>query len=167
MTRSAIRSVAGTRDDPYHLDLSKPSLNRFTKNGVPVGSLLPNHFNNRHVAWKFIPAPAYSGDIQIGFLQSAQRWWPAIVVSHLANGIHGVEYYANGTWRPAQMNGDMGQSYVIGGTTSGGIQFRIRVRDAADQLINNGRVYEFTLPDSCASACGVPYTKVTYRTSAG
>ncbi|GAA4708071.1 cellulose binding domain-containing protein [Phytohabitans rumicis] len=156
---------AWCRDDPYHLDLSKASLNRFVKNGAPVGDLLPNHYNNRHVSWSFVPAPNYTGDIQIGFLQGAQRWWPAISVSRLANGIHGVEYFANGAWQRAQMNGDMGQSYVIGGTASGGTQFQIRVRDITDTLINGGRVYNFTLPDSCSSQCSAAYTRVSYTTS--
>ncbi|MEV4362158.1 cellulose binding domain-containing protein [Nonomuraea sp. NPDC049625] len=155
------------RDDPYHLDLSKDSLNRFVKNGGAIGDMYPNHWNNRHVTWSFVPAPNYSGDINLGFLQGAQAWWPAISVSHLANGIHGVEYYANGTWQTAQMNGDMGQSYVIGGTTSGGGQFQIRVRDATDTLINGGRVYSFSLPSACSPQCGTPYTKVTYTTSQG
>lgn len=158
---------AWCRDDPYHLDLSKPSLSRFTRGGAPVGSLLPNNFNNRRMSWKFVPAPSYSGDIRIGFLQGAQRWWPAISVSHLANGIHGVEYLADGVWRAAQMNSDMGQSYVIGGTASGGTQFQIRVRDVSDQLINGGRVYSFTLPAACGSQCGAAYTSVSYTTSGG
>lgn len=158
---------AWCRDDPYHLDLSKASLSRFTRNGAPVGSLLPNNFNNRRVNWTFIPAPSYSGDIRVGFLQGAQRWWPAISVSHLANGIHGVEYFADGAWRTAQMNGDMGQSYVIGGTTSGGTSFQIRVRDVDDQLVNGGRVYDFTLPAACGSQCSAAYTRVDYTTSGG
>jgi len=134
------------------------------KNGAPLSDLYPNHWNNRHVDWSFIPAPSYSGDIQIGFLSGAQRWWPAIAVSRLPNGIHGVEYYADGAWKPAQLNGDMGQSYVIGGTTSGGTQFRIRVRDASDALLFGGREYSFALPDACSAQCGTAYTRVTYTT---
>ncbi|MEQ4720564.1 cellulose binding domain-containing protein [Nonomuraea sp. B19D2] len=160
-------SNAWCRDDPYHLDLAKDSLNRFVKNGAAVGDMYPSHWNNRRITWSFIPAPDYSGDIDIGFLQSAQVWWPAISVSHLANGIHGVEYFADGAWRTAQMNGDMGQSYVIGGTTSGASQFQIRVRDVTDTLINGGRVYSFTLPSACNPQCGTPYTKVSYTTSEG
>jgi Cellulose binding domain len=159
-------SNAWCRDDPYHLDLAKASLGRFVLNGQTV-NLLPDHFNNRHIQWSFIPAPSYSGDIQIGFLQGAQQWWPAISVSRLPNGIHGVEYLANGAWQTAQMNSDMGQSYIIGGTTSGGTQFQIRVRDTSDALINNGRVYSFTLPASCSSQCSTPYTRVSYTTSTG
>jgi Cellulose binding domain len=156
-------SNAWCRDDPYHLDLAKASLGRFQLSGQTV-NLLPDHFNNRHIQWSFIPAPSYTGDIQIGFLQGAQQWWPAISVSRLPNGIHGVEYFANGAWQPAQMNSDMGQSYIIGGTTSGGTQFQIRVRDVSDALINNGRVYSFSLPASCSSQCGTPYTRVSYTT---
>ena len=156
---------AWCRDDPYHLDLAKASLNRFVKSGATLSDLYPSHWNNRHISWRFVPAPNYSGDIRIGFLQGAQQWWPAISVSHLANGIHGVEFFANGAWQTAAMNSDMGQSYIIGGTTTGGTQFQIRVRDVTNALINGGRVYNFTLP--CASQCSVPYTPVTYTTSGG
>jgi hypothetical protein len=158
---------AWCRDDPYHLDLAKPALDRFARDGAPVGSLLPNNFNNRRVSWNFIPAPSYSGDITIGFLQGAQRWWPAISVSHLANGVHGVEYRADGVWRAATMNADMGQSYVIGGTTNGGTDFEIRVRDARDALINDGRIYRFSLPAACASQCSAAYTRISYTTGTG
>jgi hypothetical protein len=158
---------AWCRDDPYHIDLSKNSLNLFARNGIPVADLYPGHYNNRRMRWQFIPAPGYSGDISIGFLSGAQVWWPAISVSHLANGIHGVEFLQNGVWTAAQMNSDMGQSYIIGGTAQGTNQFQIRVRDAADQLINGGRVYNFSIPGSCGSSCGPAYTQVTYTTSGG
>ena len=160
-------SNAWCRDDPYHLDLSKPSLNNFVLNGAAVGDMYPNHWNNRHISWQFVNAPNYTGDIKIGFLQSAQAWWPAISVSHLANGIHSVEYYANGVWTAATMNGDMGQSYIIGGLTSGATDFKIRVRDVNDALINGGREYNFSLPASCGSSCPTAYTEATYTTSGG
>ncbi|KAA9378386.1 cellulose-binding protein [Microbispora cellulosiformans] len=153
------------RDDRYHLDLSKPSLNRFVKNGAPVGDMYPNHWNNRRVTWSFIPAPNYSGDIRIGFLKGSQAYWTAIAISHLPNGIHGVEYYADGAWQPAQMNSDMGQSYLISGTSRGATTFRIRVRDAADQPLNGGRVYSFGLPSSCGTQCAADYTEASYTTS--
>ncbi|MEU8373735.1 cellulose binding domain-containing protein [Micromonospora sp. NPDC048894] len=158
---------AWCRDDPYHLDLSTASLNRFVRNGTPVGDLNPTHWNNRHVSWSFVPAPDYSGDIRIGFMKGAQRYWPAIAVSHLPNGIHGVEYLAGGVWTAATMNSDMGQSYVIGATASGGTDFQIRVRDAAGTLVNNGRVYRFALPASCGGTCSAAYTRADYTTSDG
>jgi cellulose binding protein with CBM2 domain len=160
-------SNAWCRDDPYHLDLAKDSLNRFAKSGAAVGDMYPNHWNNRHISWQFVPAPSYSGDIKIGFLQGAQAYWPAIAVSHLANGIHGVEYYAAGAWQTAKMNSDMGQSYIIAGATTGATSFQIRVRDVNDQLINGGRVYSFSLPTACGSTCSQPYTATTYTTSGG
>jgi len=160
-------SNAWCRDDPNHLDLSKDSLNRFAKSGVPVGDVYPGHWNNRHVTWSYVPAPGYTGDIGIGFLQGAKAYWPAIAVSHLANGIHGVEYLSGGTWQAAKMNGDMGQSYVIGGLTAGATDFQIRVRDVNDQLINNGRVYAFSLPSACGAACSQPYTPTAYTTGDG
>ncbi len=87
---------AWCKDDPYHIDLHQASLNQFVLNGQPVGNMYPDHWNNRQVTWQFIPAPNYTGDINIGALQGAQPYWPAIAVSHLPNGIHGVQYYANG-----------------------------------------------------------------------
>ncbi|MFC6086952.1 cellulose binding domain-containing protein [Sphaerisporangium aureirubrum] len=155
------------RDDPYHLDLAKNSINQFVRNGAPVGDLLPNHYNNRRVTWSFVPAPDYTGDIRIGFMQGAQRYWPAIAVSHLANGIHGVEYFAGGTWQPAQMNSDMGQSFIIAPLVTAGTDYRIRVRDVTDALINGGREYSFSLPTSCGTQCSAAYTAATYTTSGG
>ena len=155
------------RDDPYHLDLAKDSLNRFARNGTAVGDMYPNHWNNRHVSWQYVPAPNYSGDIRIGFLQGAQAYWPAIAVSHLANGIHAVEYYSGGSWQAAKMNSDMGQSYIVAGLTAGTTNFQIRVRDVNNQLINGGRVYSFSLPAACGSTCSQPYTPTTYTTSDG
>jgi hypothetical protein len=160
-------SNAWCRDDPYHLDLAKDSINTFRLNGTAVGDLLPDHWGNRHVSWQFIPAPNYSGDIQIGFMQGAQKWWSAISVSHLANGIHGVEYFSGGAWSAATMDSDMGQSFIIKPLTDGGTSYQIRVRDVTDALINGGRVYSFSLPAACGTQCSAPRTTTTYTTSAG
>ncbi|MEV6610099.1 cellulose binding domain-containing protein [Kutzneria sp. NPDC051319] len=164
---SCADSNAWCRDDPHHLDLHQDSLSRFVSNGAPVGSGLADHWNNRHISWQFVPTPNYTGDIQIGFLQGAQTWWGATAISHLPNGIHGVQYYANGAWTNAAMDGDMGQAYVLSPTTSGGSQFQIRVLDADDTLVNNGRVYTFSLPASCSGQCSAPYTQVSYTTGDG
>jgi hypothetical protein len=161
---SCADSNAWCRDDPYHLDLAKNSLNRFQLNGTAVGDMYPNHWNNRHISWNFVSAPNYSGDLQIGFLQGAQSWWGAIAISHLPNGIHGVEYYSGGAWQSAAMDGDMGQAYIVSPTTSGGTQFQIRVKDASDALVNGGEVYNFGLPSSCSAQCSAPYTQVSYTT---
>lgn len=156
---------AWCRDDPFHLDLHQDSLNRFQLNGAPVGDLFPAHWNNRHISWQFVPAPDYTGDIKIGFLQGAQPFWGATSISHLPNGIHGVQYFANGTWQDATMDGDMGESYVLAPTVTGGTEFQIRVVSADDTMLNDGRVYTFSLPASCAGQCSAAYTQVDYTTS--
>jgi hypothetical protein len=157
---------AWCRDDPNHLDLVTSSLGRFAKDGTTVTGLA-DHWNNRHVSWSYVPAPGYTGDIRIGFLQGAQRWWPAVSVSHLPNGVHGVQYLADGTWHDAQTDGDMGQAFILAPTTSGGTDFSIRVKDSSDAYVFGGRVYDFSLPASCSGTCSPAYTGVTYTTEGG
>lgn len=153
---------AWCRDDPNHLDLATASLNRFILNGQPVGNMDPNFWNNRMISWQFIPAPNYTGDIKIGFIQGANAFWSAIAVAHLQNGIHSVEYFSNGMWTAATMDADLGDDYIILPTVSGGNQYQIRVRDVTDQLINNGRVYLFSFPASCGTQCSQPFTQISY-----
>ncbi|GAV38393.1 cellulose binding domain-containing protein [Streptomyces acidiscabies] len=155
---------AWCRDDPYHLDLATQSLNAFQLGGRPVADMYPGRWNNRHVSWSFIPAPGYSGDIAIGFVQNAAPWWPTIDVTHLPNGIHGVEYYNGAAWVSATMVSDLGQQYAIGPNSSGGSNYTIRVRDVDDKLVQSGRTYTFALPGSCSSGCSQPYTGVSYTT---
>lgn len=156
---------AWCRDDRDHLGLSRASLKRFVKDGGPVSGLDPEYWNNRQVSWSYVPAPNYRGDLRFGFLKGSHRFWPVISVSHLPNGIHGVEYLSSaGTWKQAQPNGDMGQSFVIGSTTGVGTTYQVRVRDAADALVNNGRVYTFSLPAQCAPKCPATYAEVDYST---
>ena len=143
---------AWCKDDPYHVDLAQASLNQFVLNGQPVGNMYPDHWNNRQVSWQFIAAPNYTGDISIGAIQGAQPYWPAIAISHLPNGIHGVQYFANGTWANATMDSDQGDDYIIAPTTGAGTagsQYEIRVTDASGNLVNNGEVYNFSLPSAC------------------
>ena len=161
---------AWCKDDPYHVDLAQASLNNFVLNGQPVGNMYPDHWNNRHVSWQFIPAPGYTGDIRIGAIQGAQPYWPAIAISHLPNGITGVQYQANGSWVPAQMDSDMGDDYIIGPTTgagTAGTQYEIRVIDSSGSFVGNGEVYSFTLPAGCTDGCPAAYTPVSYTTSTG
>jgi hypothetical protein len=157
-------SNAWCRDDPYHLDLAQGSLNQFELNGAPVGDMYPDHWNNRHISWQFVPAPDYTGDINIGFIQGAQRYWGAVAISHLPDGIHGVDYYADGAWHAGTMDSDQGDDYVVSPTTSGGTDFTIRVYDANDQLVNDGRTYSFSLPSDCTNGCSAAYTQVSYTT---
>ncbi|MBN2442630.1 MAG: hypothetical protein JXJ04_14845 [Spirochaetales bacterium] len=155
---------AWCRDDPYHLDLAKASLNQFVKDGQPVGDMDPDHYNNRQIHWQFIEAPDYTGDIRIGLIEGAQIWWPAIAVTHLKNGIHGVDYYDGDAWVKAEMNADMGQSFIIEPTEEAGREYRIRVYDIYDQLINDGRIYNFSFPESCGTQCTGQFNEVSYTT---
>ncbi len=157
---------AWCRDDAYHLDLAQPSLNLFELNGVPVGDMFPNSWQNRQIHWYFEEAPLYTGDINIGFITSASVTWGAISITHLQNGIHGVNYYSNGAWVAATMDGDLGEDFIISPTVTGGSQYEIQVLDITDQPINNGRIYSFSFPSSCpVDACLPPFTQVTYTTS--
>ncbi|MFI1566763.1 cellulose binding domain-containing protein [Streptomyces sp. NPDC020490] len=155
---------AWCRDDPYHLDLATNSLNAFQLNGQAVADMYPDSWNNRHISWSFIPAPGYSGDISIGFVQNAATWWPTIDVTHLPNGIHGVEYNDGSAWVSADMVSDLGQQYTIGPNSSGGSSYTIRVRDVDGNLVQDGRTYTFAMPGSCSSGCTRPYTGVSYTT---
>jgi len=157
---------AWCRDDPYHIDMAQAALNKFVLNGKPVGNLFPNFWNNRQVSWSFEPAPNYTGDINIGFLNGANAFWSAISVTHLANGIHGVDYMSNGTWTAAVMDADLGDDYIVLPTVTGGTQYQIRVHDVTGQLINGGRIYSFSFPASCGSSCTPALTPITYTTAA-
>ncbi|MER6630358.1 cellulose binding domain-containing protein [Streptomyces sp. NPDC000987] len=155
---------AWCRDDPYHLDLATGSLNAFQLDGRAVADMYPSSWNNRHISWSFIPAPGYSGDISIGFVQNAATWWPTIDVTHLPNGIHGVEYYDGSAWVPAAMVSDLGQQYTIGPNSPGGSSYTVRIRDVDGNLVQDGRTYTFAMPGSCSSGCTRPYTGVGYTT---
>lgn len=153
------------RDDPYHLDQAQAALNLYELNGVAVGNLYPNSWNNRQIIWNFEAAPNYTGDINIGFLNGANAYWSAISVTHLPNGIHGVQYMLNGVWTAAVMDADLGDDYIVLPTVAGGTQYEIQVTDVTGTLINSGRIYSFTYPTSCGSSCTPALTSVTYTTS--
>jgi hypothetical protein len=153
------------RDDPYHLDQAQAALSNYTINGAPAGAIYPNYWNNRQLHWYFEPSPNYTGDINIGFLNGASPYWSAISITHLPNGIHGVQYLQNGVWTAAVMDADLGDDYIAGPTVAGGTSYEIQVFDVTNTLINSGRIYSFTYPTSCVSACTPALTPVTYTTS--
>ena len=153
------------RDDPYHLDQAQAALDNYTINGVAAGAIYPNYWNNRQLHWYFEPSPNYTGDINIGFLNGASPYWSAISITHLPNGIHGVQYLQNGVWTAAVMDADLGDDYIAGPTVAGGTSYEIQVFDVTNTLINSGRIYSFTYPTSCVSACTPALTPVTYTTS--
>lgn len=151
---------AWCRDDRDHLDLSTASLSRFKKNDQLVGPLLPDHWGNRKVSWHYIKAPFYQGDLEIGFVKNAQRYWAAVVITNLEQGIHGVEALIGKTWKKASMVGDNGQVYVL--PTEAQSPYQIRVFDAEDKPVANGRIYRFSFPPTCGDQCTLVRTPVTY-----
>jgi hypothetical protein len=156
---------AWCRDDPYHIDLAHASLNQFVKNGVEVGDMDPQHWGNRRVTWEFIPAPDYSGDIRIGFLQGAQTWWTAIAVSNLENGVHGGWSTSPRGLGRGRDEGDMGSRSSSNPLQPAGIDYRIRVRDIEDTLINEGRGVQLLAARLLREPVRQAYTEVPYTTS--
>jgi hypothetical protein len=154
---------AWCRDDPYHLDLNQNVIDDFLLNGTAVGDLFEN-WSNRQLIWYFEEAPNYTGDINIYVNQGSGPYATQVILTHLLNGLHGVNYYSNGAWHTGTMVSDNGSVYIILPTTTAGNQYQIQVYDVDGNLINSGRIYSFTLPSSCGTDCsGV--TQVTYTTS--
>ena len=153
---------AWCRDSRYHLDLATASLNTFAKNGTAVGDMNPDHWNNRKISWHYIEAPQYSGDVRIFFMKGSQKYWVAILVTHLKNGIHGVQQKVGATWTTATRNSDLGQSYILPNTSS--TTYTIRIIDASNTAINGSREYTFSLPASCANNCVDDATETTFTT---
>ncbi len=156
---------AWCRDDPYHLDQAQGALNNYILNGKPAGNMYPSFWNNRQISWYFEPTPNYTGDINIGFLNGANAYWSAISITHLPNGIHGVNYLLNGVWTAATMDADLGDDYIILPTVAAGTQYEIQVLDITNTPINSGRIYSFSYPTSCGTSCTPAVTPVTYTTS--
>jgi hypothetical protein len=94
-------------------------------------------------------------------MQAAQKYYTPILITNLQYGIHKVEQKVNGQWLNVPMNSDMGQAFVLPNNTS---PFTIRIYDAKDQLIQNGREYTFEYPLICNGNCIAPTTEVNYTT---
>ncbi|MFB7676522.1 cellulose binding domain-containing protein [Kitasatospora purpeofusca] len=155
------------RSSRDHLDLSKPTLSQFTLNGNRLPDLeSAKRWNNRKLSWSFVPAPDYRGDIAIGFALDSTEWYAPVIITNLPNGIHGVQYFADGGWHPAQMTSDDGQRYEIRPATADRRGYRIRVVDADDQLLQGGREYSFNRPVGC-DPCTTYYAPAPYTVSGG
>jgi hypothetical protein len=150
---------AWCRESPFHLDLHTPALSNFKKDNVLVGPMLPSNFNNRKITWDYISSPNYQGDIDIYFMKNSQQYWVSMLIGHLPNGIHNVEQKVGGVWKTLKMNGDMGQAYLLTDFTP---PFTIRIYDADDKLIQDGRQYQFNNPCS-TTKCTAITTKINYQ----
>ncbi|MBM4254176.1 MAG: hypothetical protein FJ146_19600 [Deltaproteobacteria bacterium] len=141
------------RNDRYHLDLSASGLVQFGS-GVNVST-----WRNPQLTWRYVDAPNYSGDVQIGFAQNASSGWPTILIKHLQRGIHKIEQWVGGRWVAQPMFLTLGQVYTL--TNVGSEPYRIRLFDARDEPVQNGRVYQFNIPTNC---CGRAFNEVAYTT---
>ena len=148
------------RDSPYHLDIMKPSLSKFNKNGVLTTDMVPANWNNRKVKWEYIEAPNYTGDIKIHFMKDAQMYYSPILITNLKNGIHGIEQKIGSNWVAIERFADMGQAFILKDNKS---PMRIRVIDVNDEYVNKAREYVFSLPASCNPKCVPATTQVTYQ----
>jgi hypothetical protein len=150
---------AWCREIPKHLDLHTSSLNQFEKNSNTVNNMNPNAFNNRKIRWEYVPAPNYQGDIRVHFMKNSQMYWASILITNLPNGIHGVQQKINNTWTNLEMNSDMGQAYLLKEFVS---PITIRVLDANDELIFDGREYQFSNP-CYLNKCTEETTEINYQ----
>jgi len=157
---------AWCRDAKYHLDLHTPNLTAFKLDGKVVPLATPNStpvtiatsytvnakvFNNRKISWNFETAPNYQGEPRFYFSVDSKPYYMRILVTHLPNGIHGVEQYVNGTWKPATMQSDMGQMWIL--PDAGATTFKLRLTDADDKLVMDGRTWTIHYPAACNSNC--------------
>ncbi|MEK7392745.1 MAG: hypothetical protein AAB214_09280 [Fibrobacterota bacterium] len=170
---------AWCRDSKYHLDLHTSILGHLRKDGQilpPLASLVldangkpkadPNNpwareyvvtgFGNPKVQWEFVKAPNYQGEPRFYFSLASKPYYMRLMVTHLPNGIHGVEQKVGGVWKKATMEGDMGQLWLL--PDPGNTHFELRLIDADDQLAMGGRVWSMDYPAACGTECTKPGT---------
>ncbi|MEN9353210.1 MAG: hypothetical protein RL318_535 [Fibrobacterota bacterium] len=173
---------AWCRDSKHHLDLHTPLLNRLRKDGQllpplasPTGKVDPNNpyaaeyhvsgFNNRKVAWEFMPAPGYRGEPRFYFSEASKNHYMRVIVTHLPNGIHKLQQWDGTIWKDARMEGDAGQMWIL--PNSGQTTFKVRIIDVDDVPAMGGRVWTFEFPGSCGGVCSKPATLADKITGTG
>jgi hypothetical protein len=162
---------AWCRDSKYHLDLHTVDLAHFRLDGTTVALATPNgsgpltastsfqvsdRFGNREVLWDFEPAPNYQGEPRFYFSKDSKPYYMRLVVTHLPNGIHGLEQWTQGQWEAATMQGDAGQQWVLPDPSV--TTFKVRLIDASDQLVMLGRTWTLDFPVSCGASCSATET---------
>lgn len=170
---------AWCRDSKYHLDLHTSILGRLRKDGQllpPLAALVLDAngkpkadannpwareyvvtgFGNPKVEWEFVKAPNYQGEPRFYFSLDSKPYYMRLMVTHLPNGIHGVEQRVGDVWKKATMQGDMGQLWILPDPSTN--HFEIRLIDADDQLAMGGRVWSMDYPAACGASCSKPGT---------
>jgi hypothetical protein len=170
---------AWCRDSKYHLDLHTPILGRLRKNGALLPPLAtpvldpsgkpkadPNNpwaieyqvsgFTNPKVVWDFVPAPNYQGEPRFHFSQGSKLYYMRLMVTHLPNGLHGVEQLVGNQWKKATMEGDAGQLWILPDPST--TKPQVRLIDAQDKLVMDGRTWTIEYPAACNGDCRTPAT---------
>lgn len=117
-------------------------------------------WNNREVSWKFIKQPPAKFQItapKFAWAPRAMPYWPALIIYNLKNGLSKVEISVRGQWRPATMNSDMGQLWILGtkdnsnqSAQQSSYNYTFRISDSDNQVIGT---YQVTLPAECENGC--------------
>jgi len=96
------------RDDTYHLDLREYSVDNFISptTGKAVSGL-KNKWNNREITWQYVSSPK-GNSMKFYFMKDAFKWWPAILITGMSNGISKVTRSMGSTWTEAYRYSDMG-----------------------------------------------------------
>lgn len=171
---------AWCRDSRDHVDLHTPILSRLRKDD---GTLMPplaravlnpdgtpkadannpwavfyevSGFGNPKIVWDFVPAPNYQGEPRFWFSQGSKLWYMRLIVTHLPNGIHGLEQKVGSQWKAAKMDGDAGQQWLLPDPSTTTVT--VRLIDADDQPVLGGRTWTLTYPSSCNKDCVSPAT---------
>lgn len=170
---------AWCRDSRYHVDLHTSILSHLRKDGQILPPLAtpvldasgnpkadPNNpyareyvvtgFGNPKISWEFVEAPAYRGEPRFWFSLDAKLYYMRMMVTHLPNGIHGVEQWTDGTWKKATMDGDAGQLWNLPDPSTKTV--KLRLVDAADKLVMDGRTWTMDYPAACGTSCSKPAT---------
>eukprot|EP00727_Mastigamoeba_balamuthi_P014746 m51a1_g9898 putative kinesin heavy chain (1745) ;mRNA; r:63098-72382 len=145
-----------------HLDILTASLSRFHMKDGSLSTGLPNKWNNRQIHWEWVKAPNYKGDIKVALYGQSQPLWACLVITHLPNGIHGVEWLQNGQWVKLNSLRDNGQVWEIKPNGQPLSTIRFRVYDVNDKLIMGGREYEITMPQGTVSQKNMPIEYKAY-----
>ena len=95
---------------------------------IPVGT-----WGNPKIRWQIHSGPRPTrGACTSTLWRGASPYWPAILITNLPNGLHGVEVQGkNGVWAPASMLSDQGQVYILpvdGGSPVKDFKIRLRGR---------------------------------------
>lgn len=137
------------RLDRFHVDVSLAYLQKYVAAGM---------WGNRVVNWEFIDGPpagwTFARLLKFGWAQGAYLpYYPALIVHGTTRGVSRVQAKtARGAFVDAQLNGALGQMFVLRGASFAGRRVTVRVFDHAG--ISYGA--DYTVPFTCAGTCSAP-----------